>query len=103
MSNAAAHHQVADIELFNVEEFRKALAGSNQPIPVLKQALKDVRARMDERFREGEDIRKLIYGRAWVMDMVLEAIWQRFDWPEKQTYRADCRRWLWPWRTTSLL
>lgn len=84
MSNAAAHHQVADIELFNVEEFRKTLAGSSQPIPVLKQALKDVRARMDERFRQGEDIRKLIYGRAWVMDMVLEAIWQRFDWPESK-------------------
>ncbi|WP_372830559.1 [protein-PII] uridylyltransferase [Pontibacterium sp.] len=83
MSNAA-HHQVADEELFNVDEFRQALAASKQPIPLLKETLKGVRERMDERFKAGEDIRKLIYGRAWVMDMVLEAIWQRYDWPESK-------------------
>ena len=83
MSNAA-HHQVADIELFDVDAFREEFTACKQPIPLLKNTLKDVRSRMDERFKQGEDIRKLIYGRAWVMDMVLEAIWQRFEWPDSK-------------------
>lgn len=78
----AAHHQVADEELFNTKAFYDALAETNRPIPLLKETLKGVREKMDERFKAGEDIRKLIYGRAWVMDKVLEGIWQRFDWPD---------------------
>ncbi|MGB0466136.1 MAG: [protein-PII] uridylyltransferase [Pontibacterium sp.] len=80
----AAHHQVADNTLFNCQRFYKALDEADQPIPLLKETLKAVREQMDERFKAGEDIRKLIYGRAWVMDKILEGIWQRFDWP-------DCR------------
>jgi [protein-PII] uridylyltransferase len=80
----AAHHQVADFELFDPEQFYQQLSATSKPIPLLKETLNTVRQRMDERFKAEVDIRKLIYGRAWVMDKILEGIWQRFDWPDSK-------------------
>ncbi|GAA0695740.1 [protein-PII] uridylyltransferase [Marinobacterium maritimum] len=69
-------------ELFDSEEVQASLDAGQQPvIKVLKQALRDAQARMDEAFRQGEDIRRLIYGRAWVLDSILELAWDQFTWP----------------------
>ncbi len=69
-------------ELFDSAEIQARLNTGEQPvITVLKQAHRDAQARMDEAFRQGEDIRRLIYGRAWVLDRILEFAWQQFTWP----------------------
>ncbi|MBP0048132.1 [protein-PII] uridylyltransferase [Marinobacterium sp. AK62] len=56
-------------------------AGEQPAVKVLKQALRTSQARMDEAFRAGDDIRRLIYGRAWVLDCILNLAWNQFEWP----------------------
>ncbi|MBY4675641.1 [protein-PII] uridylyltransferase [Marinobacterium arenosum] len=74
-------HLIPDNDLLDPVQLQRELADSKRPLPVLKQALKLAQQRMDERFRAGQDIRKLIYGRAWVVDQVLAASWGLFNWP----------------------
>ena len=81
MSNTAF---AADETLFSAPDFAAALSASKSPIPVFKKTLTTAQALMDERFRQGEDIRKLIYGRAWLVDQLLLQAWQLFDWPDPQ-------------------
>ncbi len=80
MATAIHQHLAAD-ELLNLSEFQQALAESSSPIRVFKATMKAAQAHMDARFCAGEDIRKLIYGRAWVVDQILQAAWQLHDWP----------------------
>ncbi len=49
----------------------------------LKSAVKHATETMHESFKAKEDIRKLIYGRAWVIDQILRIAWQHFEWPDK--------------------
>ncbi|WP_428033933.1 [protein-PII] uridylyltransferase [Amphritea sp.] len=76
----------ADETLFSASEFSAALAQSKSPIPVFKNALKAAQETMDARFRDGEDIRKLIYGRAWLIDQLLLQAWNLFAWPEAKHF-----------------
>lgn len=71
-----------DLQLFDFEAFRTALATAPQPIPLFKAALTQVQQGLDARFRAGADIRDLIHGRAWFMDQLLAAAWYLFDWPD---------------------
>jgi [protein-PII] uridylyltransferase len=73
-----------DTALLDVPAFHRALSEARSPVPVFKKAIRDAQERMHQRFREGEDIRKLIYGRAWVIDQVLCAAWEQFAWPDPQ-------------------
>ncbi len=81
MSNTAF---AADETLFSACEFTAALAESSSPLPVFKQALKSAQDTMDQRFKDGEDIRKLVYGRAWLVDQLLLQAWNLFTWPSEQ-------------------
>ena len=81
MSNTAF---AADETLFSACEFTAALAESSSPLPVFKQALKSAQDTMDQRFKDGEDIRKLVYGRAWLVDQLLLQAWNLFKWPSEQ-------------------
>lgn len=83
MSNTAF---AADETLFSAPAFATALAESNSPIPVFKAVLQNAQRAMDERFRDGEDIRKLIYGRAWLIDQLLLQAWNLFDWPDQKHF-----------------
>ncbi|MGB0732935.1 MAG: nucleotidyltransferase domain-containing protein, partial [Pontibacterium sp.] len=80
--SADSHSQIADTTLFDADKFCQELKATQQPIPVLKSALRDTQEELDKRFKAGVDIRTLIYGRAWVIDVMLAAIWNRFEWPQ---------------------
>ncbi|KAA0874661.1 [protein-PII] uridylyltransferase [Nitrincola tapanii] len=72
-------------EYLDPDQLSQALqAADAKPLFVLRDALKLASERMDEAFRQGADIRRLIYGRAWVLDQVLKAAWSLFDWPDAQ-------------------
>jgi [protein-PII] uridylyltransferase len=64
----------------NVATLKQQLS-EGSPIKTLKVALKSSLETMNEAFRNGEDIRHLVYGRAWVLDQILTLAWTRFDWP----------------------
>ncbi len=78
------HHYrfVPDETLFDVDAFRAELDTSRAPIPVYKQALRELQERLDARFRAGTDIRDLIHGRAWCLDRLLAIAWERHAWPD---------------------
>ncbi len=67
---------------FNVEDFHQQLQNCSQPIPVFKRALDQLRENMDRQFSAGTDIRQMIYGRSQILDIILTAAWQLFDWPD---------------------
>ncbi|WP_151704032.1 [protein-PII] uridylyltransferase [Nitrincola alkalilacustris] len=69
-------------EYLDPAQLRQQLSDCNNPLTVFKKALSNANELMDEDFRQGADIRKLIYGRAWVIDQILNAAWQLFDWPD---------------------
>ncbi len=71
----------ADPALFDTERFVRELAEARSPIPVFKKTLKQSQEALHQRFRDGADIRDLIYGRAWLMDQILTVAWNRFAWP----------------------
>ncbi len=73
-----------DAPLLDVAAFHRALGEARSAVPIFKKAIRDAQERMHQRFRDGEDIRKLIYGRAWIIDQVLCAAWGLFDWPDEQ-------------------
>ncbi|WP_254262364.1 [protein-PII] uridylyltransferase [Marinobacterium weihaiense] len=69
-------------ELFDSHQVQARLdTGEHSVMKVLKTSLREAQARMDEAFRQGEDIRRLVYGRAWVLDSLLQIAWEQFDWP----------------------
>lgn len=78
------HHyrHVPDESLFDIEDFRAELAGSRSPITPFKEALREIQARLDDRFRAGADIRDLVYGRAWCLDRLLKVAWSQHAWPD---------------------
>jgi [protein-PII] uridylyltransferase len=65
---------------FDQSRFRRAL--TEQPvITVFKDAINAASAQLDLRFREGEDIRTLVYERALFIDCILHYAWFQFEWP----------------------
>src|SRR5690606_30926052 len=66
---------------FDQSRFRRAL--TEQPvITVFKAAINAGSPQFDLRFREGEDIRTLVYERALFIDCMLHYAWLQFKWPE---------------------
>lgn len=78
------HQQLAEEEIISLSDFQHKLANAPSPIPVYKDALSTIRENLDARFKAGDDIRKLIYGRAWEIDRILQTAWAQFDWPSDQ-------------------
>lgn len=67
-------------ELFNIEQFRTQLANSQDALAVFRDALSKTQEKLDEHYRANDDIVKLILGRAWFMDQLLQCAWERYDW-----------------------
>ena len=66
---------------FDQNRFRTALQSGNR-ISVFKDAIAATNAQFDRRFREGEDIRNLVYDRALFIDCILHYAWHQLQWSE---------------------
>lgn len=64
---------------FDQSRFRRDLL-EKKHIPTFKNALSAGNTQFDLRFREGEDIRNLIYERALFIDCLLHYAWHQFEW-----------------------
>ena len=71
-----------DPELFDRGQFQAELALKASPIAAFKKAIRHAREVLDERFRSGREIRRLIEDRAWFVDQILTEAWKQFDWSE---------------------
>ncbi len=69
-----------DLDLFDAEKFAADLTQSPF-LTVFKSTLEIGQKELDRRFCEGGDIRHLVYGRAWLLDQLLQQAWQQYDWP----------------------
>ncbi len=71
----------ADQGLFDPQSFDQALADGQPFLATFKTFLKNGQAELDRRFKAGEDVSLLIYGRAWMLNQLLIRAWQQYDWP----------------------
>ena len=71
----------ADTSLLDVDALRAAIAAGEPPVGCLKKALEQAGEKLDRRFRDNDDIKDLVRGRAWVVDQILSCAWQLQDWP----------------------
>ncbi|MCO6057108.1 [protein-PII] uridylyltransferase [Pseudomonas sp. MOB-449] len=71
-----------DPELFDRGQFQAELALKSSPIAAFKKAIRQARDVLDNRFANGRDIRRLVEDRAWFVDQILRAAWERFGWSE---------------------
>ena len=71
-----------DPDLFDRGQFQAELALKASPIAAFKKAIRQAREVLDERFKSGRDIRRLIEDRAWFVDNILQQAWEQFDWSE---------------------
>ncbi len=65
---------------FDQSRFRRDLT-EKPSITVFKDAIAAASGQFNERFKEGEDIRNLVYERALFVDCMLHYAWHQFDWP----------------------
>jgi [protein-PII] uridylyltransferase len=71
-----------DPELFDRGQFQAELALKASPIAAFKKAIRRAHEVLDERFKEGRDVRRLVEDRAWCIDQILREAWAQFDWSE---------------------
>ena len=71
-----------DPELFDRGQFQAELALKSSPIGAFKKAIRRAHEVLDERFRSGRDIRRLVEDRAWFTDQILQEAWKRFTWSD---------------------
>ncbi len=69
------HHLI----FFDQVRFRATLAGA-APVAAFKSAIEGVNHQFDQRFMEGESIRKLVQERALFIDCLLHYAWHQFEW-----------------------
>ncbi len=79
--------QVSPVPIKGIEQFLDTdllleKMASGPLTTALKAVVKDSTSKMHEAFKAKEDIRKLIYGRAWVIDQILRVAWDNFEWPD---------------------
>ena len=72
-----------DPKLFDRGQFQAELALKASPIAAFKKAIRQAREVLDERFRNGRDIRRLIEDRAWFVDNILQQAWSQFTWSDQ--------------------
>jgi len=68
---------------FNQTRFRNALAETESIIEIFKAGLEAVNYHLDVRFKEGENVRNLVYERALLVDCILHYAWHQFSWSDQ--------------------
>jgi len=74
-------HLVDTTEFLDTAAFERQLAEGESPVKLFKKTLRHSQEEIDKRFKAGEDIRQLVYGRASVIDQIITSAWNLFDWP----------------------
>ena len=69
----------------SIEVLESNLAGTKQPIPLLKEAILNTRLDHETRFVQGENAEKLVRERAAFMDEIMRLAWGRFNWDENKS------------------
>ena len=79
---AVDHFSVSSDQLLDRDALRTELANAATPVPLLRSALQNTSAILDERYKQNLNITEIVRGRAWVVDEILRIAWERQDWPK---------------------
>ena len=83
INEAAVDHSTADSDqLLDVNALREALGSAPTPVPILRSALQQSNAILDERYKQNLNITEIVRGRAWVVDEILRIAWEKQYWPD---------------------
>jgi len=69
-------------KLFDADAFRGNLAGSPSPITCYRDAVKQARQILDERFIKQKDIERIIQDQTWFVDQLLITAWETYSWKD---------------------
>ncbi len=69
-------------KLFDKPAFLAALQQSKSPISCYKDAVRQAREILDQRFREKAVIESIIHDQAWFVDQLLSTAWEQYEWKE---------------------
>jgi len=72
-----------DPSLFDVEDLRNRLQGSNNKIALFREAMGQASDLLDARFKANLNISDIVANRAWMVDQVLCLAWQEQNWPDQ--------------------
>ncbi len=61
-----------------IETLDQGLAEGTPPLPLLRDAIRESRKRLAERFHAGEPVETLVHARAGFVDQLLQRIWKHF-------------------------
>lgn len=81
--------QLTDVPINGVERFfdqhrLHTEASVDGNLKAMKAALVRSTEALHNAFIDKDDIRELIYGRAWVIDQLLRFAWEQFNWPDEK-------------------
>ncbi len=66
----------ASVTLIDTLDLDRRLAQGEYPVPLLRTILKEARATLERQFDAGVPVEQLVYGRARVVDHVLQRLWR---------------------------
>lgn len=76
-------------DMENIESNNESDSENHSPNPALidifKNAIVAANGQFNHRFKEGEEIRTLVYERALFVDCILHYAWHQFEWPASST------------------
>ena len=69
-----------DSELFDAERFAALVRSEGSITKAFKRSIKHADSLLNERFLRLENVKLIIRRRAWVMDKLLQILWQQLNW-----------------------
>lgn len=83
MQLAQIPHFEKPLFFFDQSRFRRDLEEGARPrLEIFRDAVGAANTQMARRFREGEDVRTLVYERALFVDCLLHYAWHQYQWPQ---------------------
>lgn len=67
-----------DKTLFDAQEFEHALANNEEPLALFRSYLQKANAQLKKRFHEDVPVVELVTARAWLVDQLLQKVWQQY-------------------------
>lgn len=67
------------LSALDMETMKSTLSSCTQPATEVRQILQDSKRIFDQLYLSGSDIRQLIEVKSWLMDHILNGLWQRFS------------------------
>ncbi len=77
----AAQTEIADNELFSMDELRSRVESAGNVVECLRKVLQESSDILDARYRDNQNIVDIVSARSRLLDQILTLVWQQQEWP----------------------